>query len=102
MIYPLVTNLDQIHQLVSKRHDDFAIMKYLLLRHEDLDDAELDGIVQALTNRVAAAIDCTQCANCCRTLDVYLTPADVKTLAAGTDRTYEYFANVTLANKDDL
>ncbi len=89
MLYPLVTNLDQIRQLATKRHDDFAIMKYLLLRHDDLDDAELDGVVQALTDRVAAAIDCTQCANCCRTLDVYLTPADIEILAARTDRSYE-------------
>jgi uncharacterized protein len=88
-MHQLITNLDQIRQLATERHDDFAIMKYLLLRLDDVDDDELDGIVQALTERVASAIDCTQCANCCRSLDVYLIPEDIETLAAVSERSYE-------------
>ena len=96
---PLITNLEQIRQRATERHDDFAIMKYLLLRLDDLDDAELDGIVQALTDHVAAAIDCTQSANCCRSLDVYLLPSDIRTLSAGTGRSYDDLL-ATLVDRD--
>lgn len=87
-MHELITKLDDIRRLAAVRQDEFAVMKYLLLRHEDMDDDTLDDIVQALTNRVAAAIDCTQCANCCRALDVYLTPTDIDTLAEGANRSY--------------
>ena len=46
-------------------------------------DAELDALVDSLAAPIIAAIDCTLCANCCRTLDVYLTPADADRLADG-------------------
>ena len=79
----LVTNLDQIRQLAAQRHDEFEVMRYMLEADDDLDDARLDALVEQIAAPITAAIDCTQCANCCRSLDVYLTEQDVQHLADG-------------------
>lgn len=79
----LVTDLDAIKQLAAQHHDDFEVMRYLLEADDDLDDAMLDARVEAIAAPIIAAIDCTQCANCCRSLDVYLTESDAQRLAGG-------------------
>lgn len=73
---PLITDLAQIQQLAHQRHDDFEVMMYMLQLDDDMDDATLDGQVEIVVEPIMAAIDCIQCANCCRVLDVYLTAAD--------------------------
>lgn len=78
-----VTDLDQIHQLAAQRRDEFEVMRYTLEADDDLNDAELDMLVERIAAPIIAAIDCKQCANCCRKLDVYLTEQDVQRLADG-------------------
>ena len=56
---------------------------YRLQYDEDIDDAALDGMIDALATPIVGAIDCTQCGNCCRVLDVYLTQDDAARLADG-------------------
>jgi uncharacterized protein len=73
---PLITDLAQIQQLAHQRHDDFEVMMYMLQLDNDIDDATLDAQVEIVVQPIVAAIDCTQCANCCQVLDVYLTEAD--------------------------
>jgi Fe-S-cluster containining protein len=34
---------------------------------------------------IVEAIDCTRCGNCCRSLDVYITPEDAQTLSEAVD-----------------
>ena len=58
---------------------------------DDLPDAELVALVDAIAAPVIAAVDCLDCANCCRTIDVYLVPADVDRLANGLDLPRETF-----------
>ena len=82
----LVTDLDTIKQLAAEKHDDFEVLRYQLEAFDELSDAPLDAYVDGLAAPIVAAIDCTQCANCCRGLDVYLTPTDVERLAAGLDQ----------------
>ncbi len=79
----LITNLEEIHALATQRHDEFEIMRYMLEFLDDIEDAQLDAIVETIAAPIIAAIDCTQCANCCRSLDVYLTPDDAQTLSQG-------------------
>ena len=83
MNQPLIIDLLQIRQLAAQRHDDFEIMRYMLEIDDDLDDGELDARIDAIAAPIIAAIDCTQCANCCRSLDVYLTEPDAHRLADG-------------------
>ena len=65
------------------RADDYAAFAYYVELDERTDD-ELDALVEQLAAPIIAAIDCTQCGNCCRNLDVYLTPEDGTRLAQGT------------------
>ncbi len=79
----LIIDLDQLKQLANQHHDDFEVMRYLLEIDDDLPDTDLDAVVTTLAQPIIDAIDCTQCANCCRSLDVYLTESDAQRLAAG-------------------
>ena len=80
---PIITDLQQIRQLADQRHDEFEVMRYTLEFDDDLDDSMLDARIDQIAEPIIAAIDCTQCANCCRSLDVYLTPEDAQRLADG-------------------
>jgi len=83
---PLVTHLDEIKALAATHRDDFIVMQYMLARMEqDIPDAELDALVDAIAAPIIAAIDCTECGNCCRNLHVYMTPDDAQRLADGID-----------------
>ncbi len=80
---PLVTDLDEIERLAAARQDAFEVMRYMLEFREDVPDATIDALVESVAAPIVDAIDCTQCANCCRHLDVYLTAADAERLAQG-------------------
>ena len=79
----LITNLDAIKQLAAERADAFKVLQYQLEYRDDLTDVHIDAIVDEVAAPIVDAIDCTQCANCCRSLDVYLTPEDADRLADG-------------------
>lgn len=80
---PLETDLLRIAELTAARHDEFEVLRYQLELDDDIDDARLDTLVEQLAAPIRAAIDCTQCANCCHKLDVDVTCADVHRLAEG-------------------
>lgn len=81
---PYALDLDHIAALAAQRKDEFEVLRYTIeLLEDELPDPMLDALVEEIAAPVIAAIDCTQCANCCRRLDVYLTPADANRLAEG-------------------
>lgn len=79
----LVTDLNEVERLAAQHHDDFQVMRYLLEFRDDIPDAQIDAMIDTIAAPIVEAIDCTQCANCCRHLDVYLTPGDANRLATG-------------------
>lgn len=79
----IVTDLNLVSTLAAEHDAEFALLRAMLERHEHLDDAKLDAFVDQVAAPIIAAIDCTQCANCCRNLDVYLVEADALRLADG-------------------
>lgn len=81
----LETDLERIKALATIHYDDFEVLRYQLQQDDELDDALLDTFIERIAAPISAAIDCTQCANCCGSLDVYLTEADARRLAAGID-----------------
>jgi uncharacterized protein len=81
----LITDLSDIARLAQERHDEFEVVRYMLEQDDDLTDAKLDARIDEIAAPIIAAIDCTQCANCCRSLNVYLTTQDAQRLAAGID-----------------
>jgi Fe-S-cluster containining protein len=83
MTQTLITDLNEIKVLAAQQHDDFEVMRYMLAADDDLNDAKLDARIDSIAAPIIAAIDCTQCANCCRSLDVYLTEQDAQRLADG-------------------
>lgn len=77
------TDLTRIAALAKARQDQFEVLRYQLQRDDELEDSQIDAFVEQIAAPIIAAIDCKQCANCCHVLDVYLTPQDADTLAAG-------------------
>ena len=72
-------------QARQRRDDDLAFGYYLdtMWERENRPDAELDALVDAIAADVSAQVDCTACANCCRSLAVGVTSGDVRRLAQG-------------------
>lgn len=83
----LVTDLEQIKQLAAARYDEFEVMRYQLVEDDDLTDEAIDAVVDQIAAPIVAAIDCTKCANCCRSLTVQLGMDDVEQLADGIQQT---------------
>ena len=81
MPHPLITDLDEIRRLTAERHATFDALREALEFDGTLTDEALDSLVDDLAGPIAAAIDCKQCANCCRSLDVCLVPTDIDRLS---------------------
>ncbi len=80
-----VTDLDQLKILAEQHRDDFEVLSYMLDFHVEVSDEDIDSWVDQIAEPIVAGIDCTQCANCCSSLGVYLTEDDAKRLASGID-----------------
>lgn len=81
MTRPLITDPNTARQLAAARADDFEAMRDAIDFDDTLPDDALDALVEAIAAPIIAAVDCTQCGNCCRSLDVCLIPSDVEPLA---------------------
>jgi len=62
---------------------------------------DLDDVVHDLYRRVSAAIDCTKCANCCKTVRPVLDGGDIKNCSAGLGITPEEFQTEYLKPYDE-
>ena len=74
-------DLADIQQRAQARANDFDIMLHTLEFREEISDVALDDLVKRIAQPIIDGIDCTQCANCCRSLNVYLTPDDTAQLS---------------------
>ncbi|NDJ78453.1 MAG: YkgJ family cysteine cluster protein [Chloroflexi bacterium] len=84
---PIVTRLEHIATQAQRLRDDYDAFRYyidLMWEREGRTDAELDALVDEIAAGVVSYIDCTACANCCRSIPVALVPDDIPALAAGT------------------
>jgi hypothetical protein len=79
----LITDLETIKTLAEQRYDEFDVMRYQLQYDDDLKDEQIDAVVDVIAKPIVDAIDCTQCANCCRNLDVQLGEDDLERLSKG-------------------
>jgi uncharacterized protein len=79
----LITDLEKIKELAKQRYDEFDVMRYQLQYDDDLTDEQIDSVVAVIAKPIVEAIDCTQCANCCRNLDVQLGEDDLQGLSEG-------------------
>jgi Fe-S-cluster containining protein len=78
---PLVTDPGEVERLAIELEDENWDFRDWIKREYDFDDERLMSVVRDLADRIAAQIDCTQCANCCRTISPCLEDSDVARLA---------------------
>jgi hypothetical protein len=79
----LITDPHALPALMRDYADAFDVLCYQLQEDDTLDDARVDAWVARVAEPIVRAIDCTQCGNCCKALDVYLEEADVERLSSG-------------------
>lgn len=77
----LVTRLELIARYAEQRADENYRFRTFVKHRLKLTDAELDSMVHETTNAVARQIDCTQCAQCCKTSQVLVDEADIAKVA---------------------
>ncbi|PYT67371.1 MAG: hypothetical protein DMG39_24210 [Acidobacteria bacterium] len=76
--HEIETDLSRIQHL-SQEHDDenWEFRSWLKQNAPD----NIDGIVHELSQKYFALIDCTQCANCCRSLQTEFKKSELHTIA---------------------
>lgn len=67
----------------------------------NLSNAELDAVVHETTDEVWKQIDCTACANCCRTLQIVVDDKDIRRLAAHFGTTVRQFSREYIRVAED-
>jgi len=80
-----ITDLQEIERLAQERYDEFDVMRYRLQYDDDLQDDVIDALVNQIAKPIIEAIDCTQCGNCCRVLDVFIEKQDMPRLIHATN-----------------
>ena len=78
----LITDYNLLPSLAKQHQDEFEVLGYTLDLLEELADEQIDAWVDTIAMPIVEAIDCTKCANCCRSLDVYLTETDASQLGS--------------------
>jgi Fe-S-cluster containining protein len=82
------TDLTRIRQL-SQQHDDENWEFRSWLKQYAPND--IDGLVKNLSQKYFGLIDCTQCANCCRSLQVEFKKSELHTIAKTLGQSIEAF-----------
>jgi Fe-S-cluster containining protein len=76
----LETDIQRIQQLAQQRKEDNWAFR-CFLKGSDLSIRSIDLKVHGLFREVSREIDCTKCANCCKTVHPILKPTDIRRLA---------------------
>ena len=76
-----LSDLAEIKRITAAEEDENVRFRQFLKYKLSWSDRRLDAFVQKILEKVTAAIDCTQCANCCRVLTVSLIAEDIARLA---------------------
>lgn len=76
----IITRLDLIEQ-ISRQRERSDIRFRTWVKGSRLSDDELDAVVGETTREVEAQVDCTTCANCCKTMQVVVDDTDIRRLA---------------------
>ena len=87
----LVRDIALLPDLAEAHYDEWDVMRHMLQFYDELDDARLDAFIDEIAAPIVAAIDCKQCANCCRTLPVEVRLEDAQRLAAALHMSLEDF-----------
>jgi Fe-S-cluster containining protein len=79
-----ITDLVEIAARADEKDEENAAFMQWIRRNAD---GSIDELVQGLNEKVSAAVDCTQCGNCCKTLVINVTPEEAAGLAETLEKT---------------
>ncbi len=79
----LAVDPEEIKRLAKHRDDENWDLRSWIKARYDFNDERLMSVVRRLADEITPQIDCTQCANCCRTLALRLELGDLARLAQG-------------------
>ena len=83
----LITDLKTIQQRTVAEEDENIRFRQFLKYRLKWSDRKLDKVMHEIAREVAAGVDCTQCGNCCRGLEISLDEEDLARLATNLDMT---------------
>ena len=81
-------DLSRIQQLSQERDDENWEFRSWLKQYAPDD---IDGLVKTLSQKYFALIDCTQCANCCRSLHIEFKESELHSIAKTLGKSIEAF-----------
>lgn len=90
----LELDLSRIRQLSEERDDENWEFRSWL---KDNAPDDIDDLVKALSQKYFALIDCTQCANCCRSLQLELKGSELHTIAKTLGQSIEAFEKQSMS-----
>ena len=84
----------------AERHDDdnFAFLRSLK-SHDDCDS--VDEAASQLHEQAFQIVDCTRCANCCKTLQIKLEDEDIRRISDHLDKTSDEFVDEYLEQDEE-
>ena len=77
----IITKLELIEQLAERKWDENWRFRTFIKWRDDRKSEEIDELVRETTDEVWRQIDCTDCANCCRKLQIVVDCDDIDRLA---------------------
>jgi Fe-S-cluster containining protein len=96
----IITDLSQIKKIAAKKEDEnWEYRSYL--KSLSMPTEEIDAVVHHILAEVTAAIDCTQCANCCKEIRPTLDEEDIYIFADGLKLTVDEFREQYLTREED-
>jgi len=97
----LITDIPVIERISRQSEDDDFDFRVYLKFECDLSDRELDETVRETVDEVWQKIDCTTCANCCKTLIIPVTDGDITRLSNRLKITRAEFSTAYLTKDAD-
>lgn len=96
----LVTDIAALEKL-AERKDEENWEYRVFLKEEPFSSKRIDAVVHRLHAEVAAQIDCTTCANCCKTILPILDQEDIDSFAQGLGMSVEQFTEEYLIEAEN-
>jgi len=94
----LQTNLNTIAEYAEEREEENIHFRSWL---KQKDSKQLDRLVHEINNEVSAAIDCTQCGNCCKSLVINVEKEDAIACAKGLNLPTEEFVKKYIETSEE-
>ncbi len=88
---PIIRDIPLIQRYSRHNEAEDAQFRVFLKEQAPISNAEMDTLVGKLTEEVWGQIDCTKCANCCKTLSIVLDEEDIARLSARQNLTPKAF-----------